>query len=106
MALAGILYLLTDYFVGQGGTLANLRSHIMSKGSKVLGAIVLTGKAHSAIIALDRVTLQELRVKYGQQLENWWNQRFDCLTESEARYLLNTPDVDRIRNKIIEAVQG
>ncbi len=109
-ALAGKPYLLTDDFVGQGGTLANLRSHIMSKGGNVLGAIVLTGKPHSAIIALDGVTLQELRVKHGQQLENWWNQRFgfrfDCLTESEARYLLNTPDVDRIRNQIIAAVQG
>ncbi|MEI6640247.1 MAG: phosphoribosyltransferase [Chlorobium sp.] len=109
-ALAGKPYLLTDDFVGQGGTLANLRSHIMSKGGNVLGAIVLTGKPHSAIIALDGVTLQELRVKHGQQLENWWNQRFgfrfDCLTESEARYLFNTPDVDRIRNQIIAAVQG
>jgi adenine/guanine phosphoribosyltransferase-like PRPP-binding protein len=109
-ALAGKPYLLTDDFVGQGGTLANLRSHIMSKGGNVLGAIVLTGKPHSAKIALDRVTLQELRIKHGQQLENWWDQRFgfrfDCLTESEARYLLNTPDVDRIRNQIIAAVQG
>ncbi len=109
-AWAGKPYLLTDDFVGQGGTLANLRSHIMSKGGNVLGAIVLTGKPHSAKIALDGVTLQELRLKHGQQLENWWNQRFgfkfDCLTESEARYLLNTPDVERIRNKIIAAVQG
>jgi len=51
-----------------------------------------------------------LRLKHGEGLEDWWNQRFgfgfDCLTESEARYLLNTPDVDRIRNKIIAAVQG
>jgi adenine/guanine phosphoribosyltransferase-like PRPP-binding protein len=109
-AVAGKPYLLTDDFVGQGGTLANLRSHIMSKGGNVLGAIVLTGKPHSTKIALDGVTLQELRVKHGQQLEHWWIQRFgfrfDCLTESEARYLLNTPDVDRIRNQIIAAVQG
>jgi len=109
-ALAGKPYLLTDDFVGQGGTLANLRSHIISRGGKVLGATVLTGKPHSAKMALDIVTLEQLRLKHGQRLENWWNQRFgfrfDCLTESEAHYLLNTPNVDRIRNKIIAAVQS
>ena len=39
--------------------------------------------------------------------EYWGQQRFgfglDCLTESEAHYLLNTPHVDRIRNQIIAA---
>ncbi|ABL66588.1 phosphoribosyltransferase [Chlorobium phaeobacteroides] len=108
--LAGKPYLLIDDFIGQGGTLANLRSHIMSRGGSVLGATVLTGKPYSAKMALDGVTLEQLRLKHGQRLENWWNHRFgfkfDCLTESEARYLLNTPDVDRIRNKIIAAVQG
>ncbi|MGB7511930.1 MAG: hypothetical protein WBP54_11680 [Pelodictyon phaeoclathratiforme] len=87
-----------------------LRSKIMSRGGSVLGATVLTGKTHSAKKALDGVTLEKLRLKHGQRLEHWWNHRFgfkfDCLTESEACYLLNTPDVDRIRNKIIAAVQG
>jgi len=61
-------------------------------------------------MTLDVATYKQLRLKHGEGLEDWWNQRFgfgfDCLTESEARYLLNTPDVDRIRNKIIAAVQG
>jgi len=69
------------------------------RSGAVLGATVLTGTPHSANMALTAFTL-----------ENWWNQRFgfrlDCLTESEARYLLNTPDVDRIRNQNIAAVQG
>ena len=82
----------------------------MSRGGNVVGARVLTGKSHSAMLALDVATYKQLRLKHGQKLENWWNQRFgfrfDCLTESEARYLFNTPDVDRIRNKIIAAVQG
>ena len=109
-AKAGKPYLLTDDFVGQGGTLANLRSHIMIRGGNVLGATVLTGKPHSAKMALDVATYKLLRLKHGEGLEDWWYQRFgfrfDCLTESEARYLLNTPDVDRIRNKIVAAVQG
>ena len=38
-----------------------------------------------------------------------WEKRFvhtfDCLTQSEARYLLKTENADRIRNKIAEAEQ-
>ncbi|WP_069470424.1 phosphoribosyltransferase [Candidatus Marithrix sp. Canyon 246] len=107
--LAGYDYLLVDDFVGQGGTLANLRAHIIQGNGTVLGATVLTGKPHSANLALTSQTLEYLRLKHGEQLENWWQQQFgfglDCLTESEARYLLNTPNVERIRNKITEASQ-
>jgi hypothetical protein len=43
-----------------------LRSKIMSRGGSVLGATVLTGKPHSAKMALDGVTLEQLRLKHGQ----------------------------------------
>ena len=103
-------YVLVDDFVGQGGTLANLRSHIIRGGGIVVGATVLTGKAHSALLALAKSTLEALRKKHEKELENWWHQRFgfdfDCLTESEARYLLNTPSADRVRNQIAAAVQA
>ena len=106
----GKKYILVDDFVGQGGTLANLRSHVMRGGGCVLGATVLTGKPYSAYLALTSETLAALRTKHGKELEIWWNQRFgfgfDCLTESEARYLLNTPNADRVRNKITAAVEG
>ena len=69
----------------------------MHGGGNVLGTTVLKGKPHSANMALNLVTLEQLRLKHGQQVENWWKQRFgfrfDCLTKSEALYLLNTPDV-------------
>ncbi|MDM8563345.1 phosphoribosyltransferase, partial [Candidatus Marithioploca araucensis] len=101
--LSGYSYLLVDDFVGQGGTLANLRAHIIQGNGTVLGAIVLTGKPYSANLALTSQTLEHLRLKHGEQLEQWWQQQFgfglDCLTESEARYLLNTPNIERIRNK-------
>lgn len=107
--ITGQAYLLVDDFIGQGGTLTNLRAHLIQQGGIVVGATVLTGKSHSAYLALTASTLEQLRLKHGKQLEHWWQERFgfgfDCLTESEARYLLNTSDVDRIRNKIIAAVQ-
>jgi len=102
-------YIMVDDFIGQGGTLANLRSHIIMGGGRVIGATVLTGKSYSAYLALKTETLNALRLKHGKELEIWWHQRFgfgfDCLTESEARYLLKTPDADRVRNKIVAAVK-
>jgi hypothetical protein len=105
----GIDYLMVDDFVGQGGTLANLRGHIQAHGGRVVGATVLTGKPYSAKIALSGETLDLLRNRHGRELEDWWQKNFgfgfDCLTESEARYLLRSTDADTIRNRIAEAGQ-
>lgn len=104
--LAGRHYLLLDDFIGQGGTLANLRAFIESQGGRVVGASALTGKTYSSILALTEEALTALRAKHGN-LENWWRERFgfgfDGLTESEARYLLRAEDADTIRNRLAEA---
>ncbi len=103
----GQAYLLVDDFVGQGGTLANLRGYIMHGGGNVIGGVTLTGRADSATLALQPTTLDALRAKHGREIENWWLQnfghRFDCLTESEARYLLRAEDADTIRARLTEA---
>ncbi len=108
--VAGDGYVLVDDFIGQGGTLANLRGYIESKGGRVLAAVVLTGKPYSAKLALSTQRLEELRVKHGQELEAWWKVRFDhgfdCLTESEARYLANSPDAATIRDRLAQAEQA
>jgi hypothetical protein len=102
-------YLIVDDFIGMGGTIANLKGYIEIKGGVVIGATALTGKPYSAKIAPDRNLLQEMRDKHGKELEDWWKERFahtfDCLTQSEARYLLKTENADRVRNKIAEAEQ-
>ena len=46
----GKAYLLMDDFIGQGGTLANLRAFIETKGGRVVGAVALTGKAYSSTL--------------------------------------------------------
>jgi hypothetical protein len=80
------------------------------KGGTVVGATVLTGKPYSATMALAGDTLRQLRAKHGTELETWWLRTFgfsfECLTESEARYLLNTPTADRVRDRIAAAVEG
>ncbi|MEO8124617.1 MAG: phosphoribosyltransferase, partial [Burkholderiales bacterium] len=94
----GTSYLLLDDFVGQGGTLANLKGHIEAKGGKVVGAVVLTGQQRSARLAVSPEVLQDLRDKHGH-IENWWRGRFgfgfDAFTESEARYVLNAESAER-----------
>ena len=107
---SGAEYVLVDDFVGMGGTLANLRGYLLAGGGKVVAAVVLTGKPYSARLALTGETLDQLRSSHGADLENWWQERFahafDALTESEARYLARTPDVDTIRNRTAAAEQA
>lgn len=90
-----------------GGTLANLRGYIHSNGGKVLAAVALTGKHYSARLSLSAQQLEELRERHGQATEHWWLERFghafDTLTQSEARYLTNTEDFERIRDRIAAA---
>ena len=106
----GAEYVMVDDFVGMGGTLANLRGFIESNGGKVLAAVALTGKPHSAKLRLTQISLDELRNKHGTELEHWWQDRFghafDALTESEARYLVRTPDAATVRNRIAAAEQA
>ena len=102
--------MLVDDFLGMGGTLASLRGHIESHGGVVVAAVALTGKPHSAKRAPTSDRLRELRNRQGPDLETWWQGRFghafDALTESEARYLARTADVDTIRNRLAEAEQA
>lgn len=102
-------YVLVDDFVGQGGTLANLRGFLLHNSAQVIGGTVLTGKLYSAMLSSDEQQINHLREKHGTELESWWFSHFgfgyDCLTRSEARYLLNTPAAERIRNKIAQAIE-
>ncbi len=107
---AGREYVMVDDFVGQGGTLANLRGWIEKQGGLVVGAIALTGKPYSAKLNPSQEQLHELRQKHGADFEQWWKEHFghafDCLTQSEARYLARSPDVDAIRDRLTAAKQG
>jgi adenine/guanine phosphoribosyltransferase-like PRPP-binding protein len=107
--IAGADYLIVDDFIGQGGTMANFRGHIVAGGGRVVGVVALTGKPYSAKLALSDQQLAELRHRHGE-LEDWWRERFgfgfDALTQSEARYLARTANADTIRNRVAAAGQG
>jgi hypothetical protein len=99
----GRAYVLVDDFIRQGGTLANLRGHILRHGGRVVGATVLTGNASAAALPPAPDLLRELRDKHGS-IENWWEEnfgyRFDCCTGGEARFLLSNGDARSIRAHI------
>jgi hypothetical protein len=100
-------YLLIDDFIGQGGTLANLRGYVHQQGGTVVGAIALAGKQHSSKLRLGNETLKRLRGKHGNQLEEWWLSTFgyglDRLTESEAAYLSRSDSFDVITTRLAAA---
>ena len=101
-------YVIVDDFVGQGGTLANIKGYIEFHGGNVLGSAVLTGRPYSAKLRPSAARVEELRGKHGQ-IEAWWHDQFgfgfDELTESKPRYLCKTQDADTIRNRIVEKRQ-
>jgi hypothetical protein len=66
---SGCDYVLVDDFVGMGGTLANLKGCIESKVGQVVAAVTLTGKSHSAKLALSPERLNELRKNMQQNLK-------------------------------------
>lgn len=100
-------YLLVDDHVTMGGTLADLRAYIQSRGGNVIGATTLTSSRPQVTMALAPDRLTELRSRFGPA-EDWWRERFghgfDGLTNGEASYLLRsfrTPDA--LRNRIAQA---
>ena len=100
-------YFLVDDFIGQGGTLANLKGFLENYGGWVVGATTLTGKAYSAKLRLTEETLRNLRGKYGRELEEWWmaafGYGFERLTESEARYLIRADNAHTVTTRIVAA---
>ena len=108
--VAGREHVMVDDFIGQGGTLANLRGWIETRGGTVMGAVSLTGKTYSTVLNPSQEQLHELRQQHGPALEQWWHDQFghtfDCLTQSEARYLARSQDFDSIRNRIAAAQQA
>ena len=105
----GRAYLLVDDFVGQGGTIANLKGFVETKGGRVVLCTTLTGKPYSAKLTPSDTTLRALRAKHGDELETWWKNNFgygfDYLTESEARYLERADSAQLIRDRLLAARQ-
>lgn len=101
-------YFIVDDVITQGGTLADLKGYIESSGGRVIGAGTLSGKVHSAKLAISKPTLGLLKQQAGTEIEKFWLQQFgygyESFTESEARYLnkqIHRYGIDTIRETIL-----
>lgn len=103
----GRFYVLVDDHVGLGGTLANLRGHLETKGGRVLAMTTLTESHHGRQIALREGTLTMLRARHGETLETFWQSHFghgiDSLTEIEAQNLNRQESVAAVQDILAKA---
>jgi hypothetical protein len=100
-------YLLVDDHVGLGGTLANLRGYVESKGGAVIAMTTLTESRNARTISLRPATRDMLWDKHGEALDQLWQDQFgygiDCLTEVEAQNLCRQPSVAAIEDFLAQA---
>ncbi len=109
LVLSGTNYVLVDDHVGFGGTLANLRGYIEHRGGQVIAMTTLTETLDARKIALQATTLEILRSRHGNELEEIWQENFgyglDCCTQLEAGYLCRQQSVDYIRRRMAKAAK-
>ncbi len=103
-------YVLVDDVVTGGGSLSELRQHIIENGGKVVEMVTLAAAQFSQQIALSDATRTALESKYDVELlkaflkkEGLYNGEYRALTESEARTILSAGSLDTARNRIAEA---
>lgn len=105
--IPGATYILVDDHVGIGGTLANLRGHVLAGGGLVTGMTALTESRDGRQISLRPATLHMLREKHGEALDQLWKDQFDyavdSLTELEGQVLCRQQSVDAIQDFLAQA---
>jgi hypothetical protein len=105
--IPGARYVLVDDHVGLGGTLANLKGYVEAHDAEVVAMTTLTESREARHIALQAGTLDMLRERHGEELENLWREQLghglDCLTNVEAGILHREPTLESIRNRLAQA---
>lgn len=101
-------YILIDDTLTMGGTLADLRGFIMSRGGQVIGAAVAV--AHEGALRLpvsDRMR-QDIFTKYGKDVvQEFSHEEFgygiECLTQGEAGHVRKAVSLDALRDRLAAA---
>lgn len=100
-------YIMLDDAIGQGGTMAELRHFIESRGGKVVNASALTSGIFGAKLSIRPDTITKLQEKFGRaKLESFLKEfntagSIDALTEKEGRFILRQLSLDAIRDRIL-----
>ncbi len=104
---SGGLYVLVDDHVGLGGTLANLKGHVETRGGTVIAITTLTETRGGRHIALGDTTRDMLWARHGHSLDTLWRNQLghglDGLTNVEGGILCRELSVDAIRARLAQA---
>lgn len=104
---AGTPYILVDDHIGLGGTLANLRGFLQPRGGLVLAITTLTESRDARRMSLRPETLNLLRTRHGDRLDELWRTHFgygvDCLTEVDALQLCRQQSVAAVEGFLAKA---
>lgn len=102
----GRAYVIVDDHVTLGGTVADLRAYIESRGGRVVAVSSLSASAGSQRLRLAPERLAELRARFGD-VEPWFKDRFghgyEGLTHHEAGQLLRYGSADAFRSGLAAA---
>lgn len=98
-------------FIGQGALwrifVVRSKNMAVRLGARWTGRGGVDGKPDSTELNSTKEQLHELRHWRGRDFEKWWRapfgHAFNCLAQSETRYLARSPDVDAIRNRLAAA---
>lgn len=106
----GRAYVLAEDHVTLGGTLADLKAYIESRGGRVIAATSLSKHNATRQLALSPEALAAVRAKLGADAETWFRERlgygFDRLTDAEARYLSKFKGGDSLRRRLAQEHAG
>jgi hypothetical protein len=99
-------YVLVDDVTTLGGTLADLASHILEHGGRVVGVVVLANASRSGKIIPAPHVVEQIKRRYGDDITDIFNISPDALTAEEAGYLIGFRDADELRNRAATAKQA
>lgn len=105
-------YMIVDDHITQGGTIADLRYYIESRGGKVIGATTLTASQGSTLLAPQVKTLDKLFKKIEpEKLKALLSEYkinggdINALTNSEVGWFGQFRNIDSLRNRLLEEKQ-
>jgi hypothetical protein len=101
--VSGASYCLADDVTNLGGTLAELADYIRIHGGLVVGAAVLVNAGRIESLHPPAKVVNELKKRYGRNLEKLISVAPEALTANEANYLIGFRSLDEIRNRIAKA---
>lgn len=106
--IPGRKYIIIDDILTQGGTIHELRTHIVNNGGEVVAVSSLAFSAGSNIIAIQQDTIDEIVTRFGRERTEKLLQEhnvtgtLEALTESEGRAVLRFKSFESFRARISE----